>query len=124
MATVATQQPVLPSGPPGQPDIAYLPDHAKYLERAKRRQETETLAKTLPPGFPSQLESTLVWDGNNLAETYDWNYRLTEDDLAEIDAALQHFKSMSCYIAQNAEIQQKQARLTNGNRSEEAAWLH
>ncbi|KAL2158695.1 hypothetical protein VTH06DRAFT_4177 [Thermothelomyces fergusii] len=95
MATVAAQQPAAPSGPPGQPDIGYLPDHDKYLARAKRRQETENLTKILPPGFPEQLESDLVWDGNTLAETYDWNYHLTEDDLAEIDSALRHFQSLS-----------------------------
>ncbi len=82
-------------GPPGQPDIDYAPDHDKYLARIKRRVETETLDKTLPPGFPQQLDSNLVWDGNTLAEIYDWNYRLTEADLAEIEAALGHFKCKS-----------------------------
>ena len=80
------------SGPPGQPDIGYTPDHDKYLDRARRRQETERLTKTLPPGFPSDVRSKLVWDGNDLAETYDWNYHLTEQDLEEIESALRHFQ--------------------------------
>jgi hypothetical protein len=91
-----TAQPPAPSGPPGQPDIGYTPDHDKYLERSKRRRETEHLATTLPPSFPSQLQSKLVWDGNDLAETYDWNYHLSEHDLGEIEFALQHFKGNNC----------------------------
>lgn len=77
---------------PRQPDIAYAPDYDNYLSRVKRRQENEKLENTLPAGFPTKLESNLVWDGRNLAETYDWNYVLTESDIAEIDEALGHFK--------------------------------
>ncbi len=80
------------SGPPGQPDSSYAPDHDKYLARSKRRRETEQLTKTLPPSFPQELQSNLVWDGNNLAETYEWDYRLTKGDLDEIESALRHFQ--------------------------------
>ncbi|KAK3998133.1 hypothetical protein QBC44DRAFT_354074 [Cladorrhinum sp. PSN332] len=96
MATAAVQtvKDIPPqSGPPGQPDISYQPNLDKYLARIKRRTETEDLSKTLPPGFPRQLNSKLVWDGRTLAETYDWNYKLTDEDLVEIEAALEHFKS-------------------------------
>lgn len=82
------------SGPPGQPDIGYTPNHDKYLARAKHRRETERLATTLPPGFPQELGSKLVWDGNVLAETYDWNYHLTSGNLVEIESALRHFQGM------------------------------
>ena len=91
MATSETS-PGLPLGPPGQPDIEYTPNHDKYLQRAKRRRETEHLVKSLPAGFPQELQSKLVWDGNDLVETYDWNYDLSEEDLDEIDSALRHFK--------------------------------
>lgn len=92
MATTVAVRAHASSGPPGQPDIGYSPDHAKYLERAKRRQETELLPRTLPPGFPQQLQSRLVWDGNDLSDTYDWNYILTPENLEEIESALRHFK--------------------------------
>lgn len=91
MATAAVQPPAR-AGPPGQPDIGYAPDYDNYLARIRRRQETEHLASTLPPGFPTRLRSELVWDGNNVTDSYEWNYRLTKEDLGEIDAALQHFK--------------------------------
>lgn len=91
MATAAVQAPSRP-GPPGQPDIDYTPNLDNYLARIKRRQEQEKLEKTLPQGFPLKLESKLVWDGNTLGESYDWNYILTDADKKEIDEALQHFK--------------------------------
>ncbi len=94
MVAVAPQTPSRP-GPPGQPDIEYTPNHDKYLERIKKRFETEKLDKSLPPGFPAKLGSELVWDGNTLAETYDWDYVLTTADLEEIEAALRHFQCTS-----------------------------
>ncbi|KAF4336467.1 family Taurine catabolism dioxygenase [Fusarium beomiforme] len=91
----AAVQPPITTGPVGQPDIAYGPDLDKYLARVKRRQETETLATTLPDGFPQELHSELVWDGKDLAGTYDWNYHLTVDDLNEIEEALRYFTSLN-----------------------------
>ncbi|KAK3349776.1 hypothetical protein B0T25DRAFT_610767 [Lasiosphaeria hispida] len=95
MAAAAPHATTARAGPPGQPDISYAPDHDKYLARIKRRTETEHLDKTLPPGFPKKLESRLVWDGSDLHERYDWNYWLTDEDLAEIEAGLTHFKSLN-----------------------------
>lgn len=104
MATAATVTSVPPpSGPvftttpaarppPGQPDIAYHPDWNNYQARIARRLATEDLPKELPEGFPKELKGDLVWEGETLAEKYDWTYVLSEEQLAEIDAALQHFK--------------------------------
>lgn len=92
MAAAVAHAPGIPSGPAGQPDITYAPRYDNYAARVKRRQETEKLDKSLPAGFPAQLKSSLVWDGRDLASTYDWNYVLTNNDLAEIDSALRHFK--------------------------------
>jgi len=97
MASAAVQLPALP-GPPGQPDIGYSPDHKKYLDRTQRRRDTENLNGSLPPGFPRQLNSDLVWDGTSLASKYDWNYRLSEADLGEIEAALKHFKCKTGFV--------------------------
>lgn len=78
--------------PPGQPDISYAPDYDKYQARAARRVKTERLPTTVPEGFPAQLKSDMVWEGDTLAETYDWTYVLSEEQLAEIDAAVKYFK--------------------------------
>lgn len=81
--------------PPGQPDISYAPDYAKYQARAARRVQNESLPSTVPEGFPEQLKGDLVWEGETLAEKYDWTYALSEDQLAEIDEAVKHFKCQS-----------------------------
>ncbi|KAH8895635.1 Clavaminate synthase-like protein [Thozetella sp. PMI_491] len=95
MAVTKVRPPPARRGPPGQPDIRYTPDEEKYQARAKRRLETENLSKELPSGFPAQLESSLVWEGSTLGESFDWNYKLTAEDISEIEAALKHFKSLN-----------------------------
>ncbi|RYP61180.1 hypothetical protein DL769_007819 [Monosporascus sp. CRB-8-3] len=85
---------------PGQPDISYTPDMAKYLARIKRRHELEKLETCLPEGFPTQLESKLVWEGQSLEERYNWNYELTGSDVEEIEAALHHFQSLNKPLSQ------------------------
>lgn len=80
---------------PSQPDIGYTPDYDKYLARIRRRQATENLSQSLPPGFPEKLESDLVWDNTDIAKRYNWTYQLTTSDLDEIEKALQHFKSLN-----------------------------
>lgn len=79
-------------GPIGQPDIDYAPNLEKYQARVKRRTESEQLATSLPQGFPSRLDSPLVWDGADITTKYNWVYELNEDEVAEIEAALRHFK--------------------------------
>ncbi|RKK68698.1 hypothetical protein BFJ69_g13386 [Fusarium oxysporum] len=87
------------AGPASQPDIAYTPCYEKYIARSKRRQESGKLITSLPTGFPQRLESDLVWDGQELANKFDWTYRLTDQDLKEIDAAVEHFKRLSSHVA-------------------------
>ncbi|PYH47303.1 TauD/TfdA family dioxygenase [Aspergillus saccharolyticus JOP 1030-1] len=77
-----------------QPDIQYTPDVDKWRARAEHRLRSENLPGALPSGFPSKLDSDLVWEGKDIAERYNWTYVLTEADLEEIDAALQHFKAL------------------------------
>ncbi|KAF2761605.1 Clavaminate synthase-like protein [Pseudovirgaria hyperparasitica] len=94
---MATAQVVSPS-PAGQPDIGYAPDQDKYLARVQRRlqqEREETQNKSLPPGFPRELKSDLVWDGKDLETKYDWTYELNDQEVEEIEAALRHFKSLN-----------------------------
>ena len=83
---------VILAGPLGQPDIGYAPDLDKYLARVQRRLKEDKLEKTLPEGFPSELKSKLVWHGKDLANRYDWTYTLSEEELDEIETALEHWK--------------------------------
>lgn len=75
-----------------QPDIQYHPDYEKYVDRTKRRLESETLSKSLPPGLPEQLSSPFVWDGQDIQGRDDWVVVLSDSDVEEIDQALKHFK--------------------------------
>lgn len=76
-----------------QPDIEYQPDFKKYQARTKARLHTEPLDQSsLPPGFPQRLESDLVWEGESLANQYDWTYVLTEAEIEELEEALTYFK--------------------------------
>ena len=89
----------LVAGPPGQPDISYAPNLEKYQARTASRLAEGNLPKTLPEGFPSKLQGDLVWEGETLAETYDWTYVLSEEQLDEIEAALRHFKGAHAYVS-------------------------
>ncbi|KAE9963103.1 hypothetical protein BLS_009689 [Venturia inaequalis] len=84
------------SHPAIQPDIAYAPDFAKYQARTKKRLASENLhEQTLPAGFPTKLEGDFVWDGDSIQGTYEWVHELTDTEIAEIEDALQHFKSLN-----------------------------
>ncbi|KAL8344034.1 hypothetical protein RB601_004517 [Gaeumannomyces tritici] len=93
MAAAAVQTPAAPR-PPGQPDITYAPDMVKYQQRTARRLRDEVLSRELPEGFPAELKGDLVWDGETLTASSDWTYVLSPEQLAEIDAAVKHFKSL------------------------------
>ncbi|KAI1136428.1 Clavaminate synthase-like protein [Hypoxylon sp. FL0543] len=80
--------------PPGQPDISYAPDFGKYQARREKRTNSEGLPKELPKGLPQQLTGKLVWEGDSLADTYNWTYVLDPNQLDEIDLAVEHFKSL------------------------------
>ncbi|RAR15140.1 hypothetical protein DDE83_001578 [Stemphylium lycopersici] len=80
--------------PPGQPDISYHPDWSKYKARVARRTQTENLPNNLPKGFPERVKGDLVWEGENLAQKYEWAYVLSADQQKEIDNAATHFKSL------------------------------
>lgn len=105
-SSVATSFPTpVAKPPPGQPDIQYAPDYAKYQARAARRVQTETLPTSVPDGFPDKLDGDMVWEGETVAQTYDWTYVLSEDQLAEIDQALKHFKCVSVSFSLRLEWQ-------------------
>ena len=78
-----------------QPDISYAPDPDKYRARQKARLQTEAVKHaSLPSGFPQRLISDLAWEGDRLADTYDWTYVLNGDEVQELEDALRHFRCM------------------------------
>ncbi|KAH7171721.1 hypothetical protein DER46DRAFT_592572 [Fusarium sp. MPI-SDFR-AT-0072] len=85
---------VIAAPPPGQPDIAYAPNYENFQARTTKRLKEGDLPTSVPDGFPKQLTGDLVWEGDSVGQTYDWTYKLSEDQLGEIDQALQHFKGL------------------------------
>ncbi|KAI0526396.1 TfdA family taurine catabolism dioxygenase TauD [Xylaria bambusicola] len=81
--------------PPGQPDISYHPDHEKWQARIARRQREGNLPTSIPKGFPGKLTGDLVWDGETIADNYDWTFVFSTEHLAEIDRAVAHFKGLN-----------------------------
>ena len=83
-----------------QPTISYNPDFDQYQARTKLRLRTEPLQKqSLPEGCPEQLVSDLVWEGEKLAETYDWTYVLNPEQIKELEGALEYFKGEPTCLA-------------------------
>ncbi|BCS22229.1 TauD/TfdA family dioxygenase [Aspergillus puulaauensis] len=97
MSTTVTWVTPPAEAPPRQPDINYAPDYDKWQARAARRVAAGGLPTRVPDGFPEQLTGDVVWQGETLADTYDWTYVLSPEQLAEIDAALAHFKSLDLH---------------------------
>ncbi|KAL0576214.1 hypothetical protein V5O48_005781 [Marasmius crinis-equi] len=81
---------------PTQPDISYHPDEKKFRERTARRlAENPSLPETpLPPGYPKKVESPIVWEGKDWTSEDQWVYRLSPEELKEIDEGLAHFKGL------------------------------
>ena len=92
--------------PAAQPDISYAPDPDKYALRTQRRMETEKIQLTgLPTGFPQKLVSKFVWEGQDLAEDYDFVYALSEPQVAEVESALEYFKcTLKCHASSRSTL--------------------
>ena len=80
---------------PAQPDISYLPDPEKYALRTQYRVKNEQVHLTgLPTEFPQKLVSTCAWEGKDLVNEDEYVYALSEQETAEVESALAHFKCM------------------------------
>ncbi|OTB01391.1 hypothetical protein M426DRAFT_323530 [Hypoxylon sp. CI-4A] len=126
MSTTVTFVTPAAAAPPGQPDISYAPDHNKWQARAARRLKEENLPTTLPEGFPAQLTGDLVWEGESVVDTYDWTYVLNDEQLSEIDRAVEHFKGLGLSLGHitaetfplpnlHSELRRLSAELHNGH---------
>lgn len=82
-----------------QPNIEYHPNKEKWKARtALRLAQDPSLPKSaLPEGFPTPLESPLVWEGKDWKDESEWVYNLTPEHLKEIDDAVHHFHRMPLF---------------------------
>jgi hypothetical protein len=89
----------MPVAVASQPDIQYHPDLVKYKERTSRRlQQNPDLLKTkLPPGFPDKVEGPIVWEGKDWTNEDQWVYKLSDNELQEINDALKYFEGKTIH---------------------------
>lgn len=82
---------------PPAPEITYHPNHDQWLARTTRRlaQDPGLLSTPLPDGFPTRLDSRLVWEGKDWQDEKQWVFELDVEQLKEIDDAVKHFHSGS-----------------------------
>ena len=107
---------------PTQPDISYLPNPEKYALRTQHRVKNENLRLIgLPTGFPQKLVSSFVWEGKDLAREYDSVYALSEQEVIEVERALEHFK---CMIYSCASFQWRSELTEAPYSAEQAIRLH
>ncbi|KAL1842569.1 hypothetical protein VTJ49DRAFT_4852 [Mycothermus thermophilus] len=90
-----TQPSPLPEAGQAYADIGYAFDEAKYLARSEARLRAGGLPTELPPGWPQALEGPLVWTSSDFPDEDVYIYHLTDQDKAEINDALAHFKTLN-----------------------------
>jgi len=74
------------------PDIFYHPNIDNFRARSSALWTSSKPSQGLPPGFPKELKSSLVWDKSTFKDERDWIYLLDEKENTEIHEALAYFK--------------------------------
>jgi len=81
-----------------RPNIEWLPNVQTYLERVQRLKSAKLERPTsVPAGWPEQLSTKRVWSGSDFANSEEFIMHLNEDDVKEIEDALEFFKGACAY---------------------------
>ena len=78
--------------------ISFKPSYEQYMERAAFRGHLGGLPNIVPNGWPSKVKSPMAWtasqiEANGGEESY--VHQLTKEEIFEIQAAVESFKSQS-----------------------------
>jgi hypothetical protein len=57
-------------------------------------------SSSLPAGFPSSVNTGSTWTGERFENDDSYIYKLTKEDIAEAESALDHFKGV-CFATQH-----------------------
>jgi hypothetical protein len=85
-------------------DIDWVPSFEKYQARVQRRLQHRQPSTELPDGFPLSVDYEACWTGDDFQGEHndDFVHVLTGEQIAEVEAALAHFKGVlmvqSCFI--------------------------
>lgn len=89
-----SQKDITGTSPIVRPDIDWIPSYKVFAERVQRlAQMNLNRPTTLPAGWPSEITSERVWSGSDFQSEDDYVVKLTQEDIAEIERALEYFKS-------------------------------
>ena len=79
--------------------LSYYPNYEEYTARQCRHLQNGQRQKSLPPGFPEQLNSNMVWERDNFSlsehecgDGTDCVLVLNDSQLSEIHAAVEYFQ--------------------------------
>ena len=77
-----------------RPNIDWIPSYKVFKERVQRLAALHlNRPTTLPAGWPSKITSERVWSGSDFKSEDDYTVKLSQEDIAEIESALEYFKS-------------------------------
>ncbi|KAK3337963.1 hypothetical protein B0H65DRAFT_591981 [Neurospora tetraspora] len=83
------------SSPIVRPDIDWIPSYKVFKERVQRLAALNlNRPTTLPAGWPSKITSERVWSGSDFKSEDDYVVKLSQEDIAEIESALEYFKAL------------------------------
>jgi len=78
------------------PELDYFPNLGAFKARRDSRLQSTIIDNTLHAGFPENLESTLVWEPQDLKnEKAEWIHVFSEAEIEEIDTALRKFQGQT-----------------------------
>lgn len=82
--------------PPERPTIAFQPTAEDYAQRSRKLASARAASglppPSLPDGFPARINGPRAWSGRDLDSLDRFTVVLSEEDVVEIEAALEHFK--------------------------------
>jgi hypothetical protein len=82
--------------PPERPTIAFQPNAEDYAQRSQKlasaRASYGLPPSSLPDGFPARITGPRAWSGRDIDSLDRFTVALSDEDVFEIEAALEHFK--------------------------------
>lgn len=86
--------PLKDTNPIIRPNIDWIPSYKVFKDRVQRlAAQNLNRSTTLPAGWPSKIISERVWSGSDFKSEDDYVVKLSQEDILEIESALEFFKS-------------------------------
>lgn len=78
-----------------RPDISWIPSLKVFNDRVERLQALYPDRRTtLSQGWPAHINHPRAWAGSDFKSEEDYLIQLSEQDIADIEAGLAHFKGI------------------------------